>query len=186
MAKDLRPVYTAANEAAALTRVQEFDDQWGQQYPAITRMWRSSWTEFVPFLDYDVEVRRVISRHQRHREPQRPLPASNPRPRPPPDRAGRPEMPLFGHPITEPHRPGKSTMGHTLEASIERVCSQLRRPNRSDHYKLMTNISYTEVPSVILKGSGGFAPPYLLPSLATVSSAGRRTSRTGRRGLRGA
>jgi transposase-like protein len=60
MAKDLRPVYTAANEAAALARFQEFDDQWGQQYPAITRMWRSAWTEFVPFLDYDVEVRRVI------------------------------------------------------------------------------------------------------------------------------
>ena len=60
MAKDLRPVYTAANEAAALARFQEFDDQWGQRYPAIIRMWRSAWTEFVPFLDYDVEVRRVI------------------------------------------------------------------------------------------------------------------------------
>ncbi len=47
MAKDLRPVYTAANEAAALARFQEFDDQWGQRYPAITRMWRSAWTEFV-------------------------------------------------------------------------------------------------------------------------------------------
>ena len=60
MAKDLRPVYTAANEAAALARFGEFDEQWGQRYPAITRMWRSAWTEFVPFLDYDVEVRRVI------------------------------------------------------------------------------------------------------------------------------
>ncbi len=56
MAKDLRPVHTAANEAAALARFQEFDDQWGQRYPAITRVWRSAWTEFVPFLDYDVEV----------------------------------------------------------------------------------------------------------------------------------
>ncbi len=60
MAKDLRPVYTAPNEAAALARFQEFDEQWGKRYPAITRMWRSAWTEFVPFLDYDVEVRRVI------------------------------------------------------------------------------------------------------------------------------
>ena len=60
MAKDLRPIYTAASEDAALARFQEFDEQWGQRYPAITRMWRSAWTEFVPFLDYDVEVRRVI------------------------------------------------------------------------------------------------------------------------------
>ena len=44
----------------ALARFQEFDEQWGQRYPAITRMWRSAWTEFVPVLDYDVEVRRVI------------------------------------------------------------------------------------------------------------------------------
>jgi len=47
MAKDLQPVYTAANEASALARFQEFDDQWGQRYPAITRMWRSAWTEFA-------------------------------------------------------------------------------------------------------------------------------------------
>ena len=24
------------------------------------KLWRSAWTEFVPFLDYDVEIRRVI------------------------------------------------------------------------------------------------------------------------------
>jgi hypothetical protein len=32
----------------------------GEQYPAIIGMWRSAWSEFVPFLDYDVEIRRVI------------------------------------------------------------------------------------------------------------------------------
>jgi transposase-like protein len=24
------------------------------------RLWRNAWTEFVPFLDYDIEVRRMI------------------------------------------------------------------------------------------------------------------------------
>ncbi len=108
MAKDLRPVHTAANEAAALARFQEFDDQWGQRYPAITRMWRFAWTEFVPFLDYDVEVRRVISRHQRHRKPQRSLPPGDTSPRTLPDRAGRVEMPLPGHPITDPTGRGRA------------------------------------------------------------------------------
>jgi transposase-like protein len=28
--------------------------------PAITRLWENAWSEFVPFLDYDVEIRRVI------------------------------------------------------------------------------------------------------------------------------
>lgn len=60
MAKDLRPVYTAPTEAAAEARFAEFTDTWGGQYPAIIALWRSAWSEFVPFLDYDVEIRKVI------------------------------------------------------------------------------------------------------------------------------
>jgi putative transposase len=60
IAHDLRPVYTAASEAEALARFEEFDEKWGTPYPAISRLWRNAWTEFVPFLDYDVEIRRVI------------------------------------------------------------------------------------------------------------------------------
>jgi putative transposase len=57
---DLRPVYTAASEAEAKARFAEFDQKWGKPYPAISRLWRNAWTEFVPFLDYDVEIRKVI------------------------------------------------------------------------------------------------------------------------------
>jgi putative transposase len=60
MAKDLRPVYTAPTEAAAAERFDEFAGKWGALYPAIVTLWRSAWSEFVPFLDYDVEIRKVI------------------------------------------------------------------------------------------------------------------------------
>lgn len=60
LARDLKPVYTAANEAAAAARLDEFLDTWGDRYPAITRLWRGAWSEFIPFLDYDTEIRRVI------------------------------------------------------------------------------------------------------------------------------
>ena len=60
MAKDLRPVYTAVNEAAAAERLEEFHDRWGEAYPAIKGLWANAWTEFVPFLDYSPEIRRVI------------------------------------------------------------------------------------------------------------------------------
>lgn len=60
IAKDIRPVYTAATEAAAKERFVEFTAKWGAQYPAIIRLWENAWSEFVPFLDYDVEIRRVI------------------------------------------------------------------------------------------------------------------------------
>jgi putative transposase len=60
IAHDLRPVYTAASEAEALARFEEFEEKWGTPYPAISKLWRSAWSEFVPFLDYDVEIRKII------------------------------------------------------------------------------------------------------------------------------
>ena len=60
MARDLRPVYTAANEAAAKERFNEFADTWCEKFPAIRTLWDNAWTEFVPFLDYSPEIRRVI------------------------------------------------------------------------------------------------------------------------------
>ena len=60
MAKDLRPVYTAVNEADAQARLDEFHDKWGDRYPAIRNLWSNAWAEFVPFLDYSPEIRRVI------------------------------------------------------------------------------------------------------------------------------
>ncbi|UPK66057.1 IS256 family transposase [Rhodococcus pyridinivorans] len=60
MSRDLRPIYTAATEVAAGERFDEFAAKWGPRYPAIIRLWHSAWSEFVPFLDYDPEIRRVI------------------------------------------------------------------------------------------------------------------------------
>jgi putative transposase len=60
IAKLLRPIYTAPNEAAALERLAEFDTAWGTKYPMITRKWEQAWAEFVPFLAFDREIRSVI------------------------------------------------------------------------------------------------------------------------------
>jgi transposase-like protein len=60
LAKDLRPVYTAVNETDAKERLVAFDEKWGEQYPAIKGLWVNAWAEFVPFLDYSPEIRRVI------------------------------------------------------------------------------------------------------------------------------
>jgi len=60
VAKDLKPVYTAASEAEALDRFAEFSGTWEKQYPAIIRLWENAWPEFVPFLQFDREIRTVI------------------------------------------------------------------------------------------------------------------------------
>jgi transposase-like protein len=60
LGKQLRPVYTAPTAAAAADRFAEFAQAWEERYPAIVRLWTAAWNEFIPFLDYDVEIRRVI------------------------------------------------------------------------------------------------------------------------------
>ncbi|WNI19483.1 IS256 family transposase [Actinacidiphila sp. ITFR-21] len=60
IAKALKPVCTAPNEAAAAERFGEFQDAWGKKYPAIIKLWENAWAEFVPFLSFDVEIRTVI------------------------------------------------------------------------------------------------------------------------------
>jgi len=60
IARDLKPVYTAASEADALDRFVEFGDTWAARYPAIIRLWENAWAEFVPFLAFDREIRTVI------------------------------------------------------------------------------------------------------------------------------
>jgi putative transposase len=57
---DVRPIYTAVNAAAARAAFEELAEKWGTRYPAIIRLWDNAWEEFIPFLDYDVEIRRVI------------------------------------------------------------------------------------------------------------------------------
>jgi len=61
ISKDLKPVYTAATEQAALDRFAEFSATWEQRYPAIVRLWTNAWPEFVPFLAFDIEIRTIIS-----------------------------------------------------------------------------------------------------------------------------
>jgi len=60
IAKALRPVYTAPTEDAATERFLEFAEAWGRKYPAIVKLWENAWAEFVPFLAFDVEIRKVI------------------------------------------------------------------------------------------------------------------------------
>ncbi len=60
LAKDLKPIYTAPSAQAALDAFAEFCDTWEQRYPAVTRLWTDAWSEFVPFLGFDVEIRKII------------------------------------------------------------------------------------------------------------------------------
>jgi transposase-like protein len=56
----LRRIYTAPTLEAAEDELGELQEQWGHTYPAMIKLWRSSWEQFVPFLDFPPEVRNLI------------------------------------------------------------------------------------------------------------------------------
>ncbi len=60
LAIDLKPIYTAPTAAAAAEALDYLEEKWGKPYPAIPKLWRAAWEEFTPFLDYDVEIRKVL------------------------------------------------------------------------------------------------------------------------------
>jgi transposase-like protein len=61
IARDLKPVYTAVNADAAADAFETFEEKWAGKYPAISKLWRNAWDNFVPFLDLDIEIRNLLS-----------------------------------------------------------------------------------------------------------------------------
>ena len=60
IARDLKPVYTAPTEAAALERFVEFSEKWEARYPAIIKVMGQRLGRVVPFLNFDPQIRAVI------------------------------------------------------------------------------------------------------------------------------
>jgi len=58
--RDVKAIYTAPSPAAARAALDELTERWGARYGAIVRLWENAWEEFIPFLDYDLEIRTVI------------------------------------------------------------------------------------------------------------------------------
>jgi putative transposase len=60
VARDLKPIYTALDAAAAQEALERFDETWGARFPVITKAWLDAWEHVIPFLAFPEEVRRVI------------------------------------------------------------------------------------------------------------------------------
>jgi putative transposase len=60
VAKDLRAVYAADTEEAALAALKEFEIKWSHRHPTIAPMWRANWERIRPFLAFPKEVRRLV------------------------------------------------------------------------------------------------------------------------------
>ena len=60
MAKDMKPIYTAATVQAAELAMEAFAETWGTKAPGAVMAWRNAWEDFTPFLAFTPEIRKVI------------------------------------------------------------------------------------------------------------------------------
>lgn len=60
VAAGMRAIYTAPTLAAAELAFADFEADFGEQYPGAVDVWRRAWNEFIPFLDYPPELRRIV------------------------------------------------------------------------------------------------------------------------------
>ena len=57
---DLKAVYAAVDEQAALDALETFAQNWDNKYPKIAKSWRENWANLSTYFKYPQEVRRLI------------------------------------------------------------------------------------------------------------------------------
>ena len=60
VAADLKKIYGSSTVELAEQALDDFELTWGDKYPAIVRSWRSNWEKIIPFMDYPIEIRKII------------------------------------------------------------------------------------------------------------------------------
>lgn len=56
----LREIYTAPSIGAAEVSFEAFAEDWEELYPAMIKAWRDAWADFEPFLEFPVELRKIV------------------------------------------------------------------------------------------------------------------------------
>ncbi|EGL84012.1 transposase mutator type [Caldalkalibacillus thermarum TA2.A1] len=57
---ELKPIYKAATEEAALEELDQFEQRWGTKYPLMVQSWCKNWSEISTFFKYPPEIRKHI------------------------------------------------------------------------------------------------------------------------------
>ena len=57
---DLKTVYTALTEEAALESLEAFKEKWGKKYPGAIKSWEDNWDILSTFFAYPPEIRKII------------------------------------------------------------------------------------------------------------------------------
>lgn len=58
--KELKQVYQAATEEAALENLDSLEENWGKKYPSSIASWRNNWPQLSTYFKYPPEIRKLI------------------------------------------------------------------------------------------------------------------------------
>lgn len=59
-AKDLKTIYTAPDEEAARSRLEDVTEKWGTPYPNAMNRWHENWDVITPIFKFSAEVRKAF------------------------------------------------------------------------------------------------------------------------------
>ena len=59
-AKDLKTVYTAVDEEAALEQLERVKGKWSPQYPYAMKRWYENWDAVSPIFKFSADVRKAF------------------------------------------------------------------------------------------------------------------------------
>lgn len=60
VAADLKKIYESNTAELASQALDDFELSWGDKYPAIVRSWKNNWEKITPFMQFPIEIRKVI------------------------------------------------------------------------------------------------------------------------------
>jgi len=58
--KDLKMVYQAATEEAALKSLDALSKRWGEKYPIVVNSWKNNWSTLSNYFKYSQPIRKII------------------------------------------------------------------------------------------------------------------------------
>ena len=60
VAEDLKKIYESATVELAQNALDDFEITWVDKYPIIVKSWRNNWEKITPFMQFPLEIRKVI------------------------------------------------------------------------------------------------------------------------------
>jgi transposase-like protein len=59
---DLKEIYLAPSEGAAVAALERFAEKWDRKYPAVSKSWRNWWAEIIPYMKFSLKYGKLLIR----------------------------------------------------------------------------------------------------------------------------